>query len=138
MVEQARDEFFKQTEELKKVLEDKENEIRLVKEVTVREYRDFDALLSKLGVSYVDGFDDAIRQVKTLYPELDLPTVNINVQEKMSVQPIHSKNRNELFGENAPVNDAPGDGTIVESQVEPKDGQARHIEEKDETPAADV
>ena len=81
MVEKARDEFYQWTEELKKVLEGKEREIRLAKEVVVREYRDSDALLPELGVSYGDGFDDALRQVKTLYPELDVSTININVQD---------------------------------------------------------
>ena len=49
------------TEKLKKTLEDKEKEVRQAKEVVVLEYRDSDALLSKLGVSYNDGFDDALR-----------------------------------------------------------------------------
>ena len=48
------------TEELKKVLEDKENDLRQAKERAVQEYRDSDALLSELGVSYNDGFDDAL------------------------------------------------------------------------------
>ena len=122
MAEEARDEYYKRTKELRKVLEEKEKEIRLVKEVAVREYRDSDALLSKLGVSYGDGFDDAICQVKGLYPDLDVSSVNINAQEQMSVQPIQSKNTDELFSENAPVKDAPGDRTVVKSQSDPKDG----------------
>ena len=43
------------------------------------EYHDSDTLLSELGVSYNDGFDDALHQVKALYPKLDLSSVNINV-----------------------------------------------------------
>ena len=61
LVEQARDEYYKLTEDLKKTLEDKEKEIRQAKEVAVLEYRDSDSLLSKLKVSYNDGFDDALR-----------------------------------------------------------------------------
>ena len=49
------------TEELKTVLEDKEDELRLAKEKAVQEYRDSDALLTELGTSYTDGFDDALR-----------------------------------------------------------------------------
>ena len=49
------------TEELKKILKDKENDLRQAKERAVQEYRDSDALLSELGVSYNDGFDDALR-----------------------------------------------------------------------------
>ena len=61
LAEWARDEYQKMTEELKKILEDKENDLRQAKERAVQEYRDSDALLSELGVSYNDGFDDALR-----------------------------------------------------------------------------
>ena len=61
LAEQARDEFHKLKEELKKTLEDKENEVRQAKEVALLEYRDSDALILELGVSYNDGFDDALR-----------------------------------------------------------------------------
>ena len=61
LVKQAKDEYYKLTEDLKKASEDKEKEIRQAKEVAVLKYRDSDALLSELGVSYNDGFDDALR-----------------------------------------------------------------------------
>ena len=85
MAEGARDEYYKLTEELRKALEKKEKEVRLVKEVAVREYRDFNALLSELGVSYGDGFDEAILQVKALHPELDLSSVNVNAPKQTSI-----------------------------------------------------
>ena len=72
-------------EELKKTLEDKENDVRHAKETAVLEYRDSDALLSELGVSYNDGFDDALRQAKALYPKLDFSFVNISVPKPTSV-----------------------------------------------------
>ena len=66
--EQARVEREKQMELLRKVLEDKEkgiadtkNQLHQAKEEAVREYRDSDALLSELGESFVEGFDDALR-----------------------------------------------------------------------------
>ena len=83
LAERARDEYQKMMEELKTVLEDKENELRLVKEKVVQEYHDSDVLLTELGVSYNDGFDDALRQAKALYPKLDFSAVNINVAEAM-------------------------------------------------------
>ena len=49
------------TQELKKVLEDKEIDLRHAKKRAVLEYHDSNALLSELGVSYNDGFDDALR-----------------------------------------------------------------------------
>ena len=87
LAEQARDEFQKLTEELKKTLEDKENKVRHAKETAILEYRDSDALLSELGVSYNDGFDDALRQAKAFYPKLNFSSVNIIIAEATSVQP---------------------------------------------------
>ena len=104
LAEQTRNEYQKMTEDLKAVLEDKEDELRLAKEKAVQEYRDSDALLTELGVSYNDGFDDALRQAKALYPKLDFSAVNINVVEAMSVQPDASDDTNELFAEERPVN----------------------------------
>ena len=109
------------TEELKAVLEDKEDELRLAKEKAVQEYRDSDALLTELGVSYNDGFDDALRQAKALYPKLDFSAVNINVTEAMSVQPDASDDTNELFAEEGPV-------TVV-PEVHAEDGKS--LEAKD-------
>ena len=95
------------TEELKKTLEDKEKEVRHAKEAAVLEYCDSDALIAELEVSYNDGFDDALRQAKALYPKLDFSSVNISVPEPTSVQPEQSDDTNELFGEEVPVPIAP-------------------------------
>ena len=85
LAKQARDEFEKMTEQLKQVLQDNEKEIRdakdrlrHAKEEAIREYRDFDALLVELEGSFTEGFDDALHQVKTSYPDLDVSHVNIN------------------------------------------------------------
>jgi len=107
LAERARDEYQKMTEELKIVLEDKENDLRLAKERAIQEYRDSDALLSELGVSYNDGFNDALRQAKALYPKLDFLAVNINVAEATSVQPDASDDTAELFAEERPVTVVP-------------------------------
>ena len=55
------------TEEMKKVLEGKDKKIKdlkgqlhQAKEEAVREYRDSDALLSKLDSSFLEGFKDAL------------------------------------------------------------------------------
>ena len=103
IAERARDEFQKMTEELKKVLEDRENDLRHAKETAIMEYRDSNALLSELGVSYNDGFDDAFRQAKALYPRLDFSSVNITIPEATSIHPEQSDDTNELFGEEVPV-----------------------------------
>ena len=107
LVEEARDEYQRITEELKTVLEDKEDELRLSKEKAVQEYRDSDALLTELGTSYTDGFDDALRQAKALYPKFDFSAVDINVAEGMSVQPDASDDTADLFAEERPVTAVP-------------------------------
>ena len=124
LAERARDEYQKMTEELKIVLEDKENNLRLAKERVVQEYRDSDALLSELGVSYNDGFDDALRQAKALYPKLDFSTVNITVAEATSVHPDASDDTNELFAEEVPVTVAPEVQNEEEKNREAKDSVA--------------
>ena len=103
LAEQARDEYQRTVEELKAVLEDKEDELRLAKEKAVQEYRDSDALLTELGTSYTDGFEDALRQAKALYPKFDFSAVDINVAEGMSVQPDASNDTADLFAEERPV-----------------------------------
>ena len=112
------------TEELKIVLEDKENDLRLAKEKAVQEYRDSDALLSELGVSYNDGFDDALRQAKALYPKLDFSAVNITVAEATSVHPDASDDTNELFAEEVPVTVATEVQNEEEKTREAKDSVA--------------
>ena len=107
LVEQARDEYQNMMEGLKKILEDKENDLRQAKKRAVQEYRDSDALLSELEVSYNDGYDDALRQAKALYPKLDFSSVNIKVAEATFVHPDLSDDTNELFAEEVPVSVAP-------------------------------
>ena len=85
LLEQVRKELEQNTDEAGKALEVKEKEIqdlkeklRQAKEVAVREYRDSDALLGELGGSFLQGFDDALRQVKKAYPELDVSMIKVN------------------------------------------------------------
>ena len=109
------------TEELKKTLEDKENDLRQGRERAVQEYRDSDALLSELGVSYNDRFDDALRQAKALYPKLDFSSVNITVVEATSIHPNLSDDTNELFAEEVPGSVAPEIQIEEEKAREAKD-----------------
>ena len=127
LAERARDEYQKMTEELRKVLEDKENDLRQAKERAVQEYRDSDALLSELGVSYKDGFDDALRHAKALYPKLDFSSVNIIVAEATSVHPDLSNDMNELFAEEVPVFVAPEIQIEEEQTCEEKDPVAPEV-----------
>ena len=65
------------------------------------EYRDSNALLGKLGGSFLQGFDDALRQLKKAYPELDVSMINVNDQDQTSALPVASENTDDLFGEDA-------------------------------------
>ena len=96
------------------------------------EYHDFDALLSKLGVSYNDGFDNVLRQVKALYLELDVSSINISVPEQTSVHPTQLKDTNELFRDHVPVTNAPVDLTV---EGKSKNDEAGQVKES-KTPAA--
>ena len=124
LVERARDEYQKMTKELKIFLEDKKNDLRLAKERAIQEYRDSNALLSELKVSYNDGFDDALRQAKALYPKLDFSAVNITVTEATSVHPDASDDTNELFAKEAPVTVATKVQNEEEKTREAKDSVA--------------
>ena len=108
LLEQARKELEQKTEEAGKALEAKEKEVqdlkekfRQAKEVVAREYHDSDALLGELGGSFLQGFDDALRQVKKSYPELDVSMINVNDQDQTSALPVASENTDDLFGEDA-------------------------------------
>ena len=89
---EARGKLEKQTKLLRQVLANKEKEIndtkdrlRQAKEEAIHEYRDSNALLAELGGSFVEGFDDCLRQVKASHPNLDLSNINIDAQAQTSV-----------------------------------------------------
>ena len=104
--EKVRKKLEQSTKEAKKTLKGKEKEIqdlkdglRQAKEVAVREYRDSDALLSELGDSFLQGFDDALRQVKKAYPNLDFSHIKVEDQAQTSVMPIASDDADDFFTE---------------------------------------
>ena len=80
----VRKELEQSTKDAKKTLEGKEKEIqdlkdrlRQVKEAAIHEYRDSDALLSELGDSFLQGFDDALRQIKKAHLDLDISNIKV-------------------------------------------------------------
>lgn len=94
-------------EELKKVLKDKEDEISKfkkqlchAKEDAIKEYRDSDALLSKLGSSFADDFDDCLCQVKASFLNLDLSHITIDSEGQTLARPVASNRNDELFAIN--------------------------------------
>ena len=65
----------------------------------MREYRDSNALLLKLGDSFLQGFDDALRQVKKAYPDLDVSNIKMEDQAQTSILPVASDDTDDLFAE---------------------------------------
>ena len=84
-LEQKMDEMGKALEVKEKEIQDLKEKLRQAKEVAVREYRDSDAILGELGGSFLQGFDDALHQVKKAYPELDVSMINVNDQDQTSL-----------------------------------------------------
>ena len=116
--EKVRKELEQRTEGVRKAMEKKEKEIqdlkdklRQAKEVAIREYRDSDALLSELGDSFLRGFDDALRQVKKVYPDLDVSNVKVEDPVQTSVMPVALEDTEDLFAEDT----AKGDGESAQA-----------------------
>ena len=104
--EKERKELEQSTKEVKKALEGKEKEIQdlkdglhQAKEVAVREFCDSDTLLSELGDSFLQGFDDALRQVKKAYPDLDVSNIKVEDQAQTFVLPVASDDTDGFFAE---------------------------------------
>ena len=111
--EKTRKEFEQRTEEAVKALKGKEDEVkdlkkklRQAKEDAVNEYRDSKALLKELGGSFLQGFDDALRQIKKAYPDLDVSMISVSDQDQTSALPVASDNTEDLFRDET----AQGDG----------------------------
>ena len=141
--EKVRKKLEQETETKKKVLEDKEKEIQDLEEQLCRakdeaicEYCDFDALLSELGGSFVEGFDDALRQVQKAYPDLDVSHIKINDQGQTSVMPVASESTEDLFGEDVTLGDEESaQAHAIQGQAQPVKGDARDIAENvEDTP----
>ena len=133
----VRKELDQQLETLRKVLEDKEKEIkdakdqlRQSKEAAIREYCNSDTLLEELGTSYADSFDDAVRQAKKAYPDLDFSQLNIDTQAQATAQPVISESIEDLFAKDA----VPGDreSAPIENRTQRVDSDVRQLKNAEE------
>ena len=84
-----------------KEIQDLKEKLCQAKEVVVQEYRNSDALLGELADSFLQGFDDALRQIKRAYPELDVSMIKVDDQGQTSALPIALENIDDLFAEEA-------------------------------------
>ena len=74
-----------------KEIQDLKEEIRHAKEVAVQEYRDSDSFFNELADSFLQGFDDSLRQIKKVYPELDVSMIKVDDQGQTSAIPVDRK-----------------------------------------------
>ena len=111
-LEQKTDEARKALEVKDKEIQDLKEKLRQAKEVVVREYHDSDALLAELGDSFLQGFDDALRQFKKAFPTLDVSMINVDNQAQTSAMLVASENTDDLFAEEA----AQGDGESAQAK----------------------
>ena len=110
--ERVRKDLEQSMKEVQKTLEGKDKEIQdlkdglhQAKEVVVCEYGDSAALLSELGDSFLQGFDDAHRQVKKAYPNLDVSNIKVEDQAQTSVMPVASEDTDGLLAEDEALGD---------------------------------
>ena len=111
-LEQRTEEARKAMEKKEKKIQDLKDKLRQAKEMAIREYRDFDALLSEPGDSFLQDFDDALRQVKKAYADLDVSNVKVEDPVQTSVMPVALEDTEDLFAEDA----AKGDGESAQAQ----------------------
>ena len=88
-----------------KEIQDLKDDVRRAKEVAVREYRDSDALISELGDSFLEGFDDAILQVKNAYPDLDVSKIKVEDQAQTFVMPTALEDTDDIFADDEVIGD---------------------------------
>ena len=69
-------------------------------------------MLSELGSSFLEGFEDALRQVRKAHPGLNLSSVKLEELVQVSVVPVASEKTDDLFAEDANV----GDGESTHAQ----------------------
>ena len=74
----------------------------------------------------MDSFNDAVRQAKKAYHDLDFSQLNIDGQAQAIAQPITSESMEDLFADDAALGN--GELAPVESQAQPVKGNARQPE----------
>ena len=92
--------------------------------MAVCEYHDSDALLSELGDSFLQGFEDALCQVKKVYPDLDVSNIKMEDQVETSILPVTSDDTDDLFDEA----DGQGEGESSRQPSNPSQSNTRTLQ----------
>ena len=94
----------------------------------------------------MNAYDGCFRQVKTSFPDLDLSHVSIDAQAQTPTQPVHSESIDELFADDALVDDPQGDeetapfkdqAKSADDEAHPLDGDPTIEEFHEETPVTE-
>ena len=106
--------------------------------MAIREYHNFNALLSELGDSFLQGFDDTLRQVKKAYPDLDVSNIKVDYQAQASVMLVASEDTDDLFAENEVLGDresAQAKNVQAQPVIEVAHQPVNIVEQAEDTPA---
>ena len=68
--------------------------------------------MGELADSFLQGFDDSLRQIKRAYPDLDMSMIKVDDQGQTSALLVASENTDDLFGEDA----VQGDGESIQAK----------------------
>ena len=128
VMRKALEELETQAEALKKVLNDKDGEISLLrkqvrqaKEDRETEFCNSDGFLTELGGYYANSFNECLHQVKALFPNLDVSQVSLDDVVQTSARSDDFEGTDELFKDDL-TPDAHGDGGAA-----PQDEQAKFV-----------
>lgn len=97
--EKVRGELEKEVDAMKKALAKKNESPCHAKTDAIQEHWDSEVLLSELSTSFVDSFEDCLRQVKASFPDLNLSHINVDPEGQTTGTPVDSVWTDELFGE---------------------------------------
>ena len=137
VTKKALEESESHAEALKKVLKDKEGEISLLrkqvllaKEDGKTKFCNSDGFFYELGGCYADGFNECLRQVKALFPDLDISQISINAMTQIPARSIELEGTDALFQAN-PTPDAQvdGDAALQDEQVKSVEDENHPFEE---------
>ena len=109
---------------LRKVLEDKEGEIKdakdklyQAKEDAIREYLDSNKVIKELGISFADDFNDCFCQVKASFLDLELSHITIDAEGQTLTYHVDFEGLDKLFADDTNP-DPHGDGEAAHTDQE--------------------
>ena len=131
VIKKALEELEGHVDELRKVLQDKKEEISTLREQVRRvkddgkvEFRGFDGFFIELNNCYFDGFLECLRQIKALYPNLDVSLVALGLVAQTLARTVNQEDTDVLFEADSMPN-VQGDGKAA-----PEHKQAKSVKDE--------